>query len=815
MKILMSWLEEFIDLKDYKDKPEVLADKLTDAGLEVENVEKLGAIDHLVVGHILELNKHPDADRLTVCLVDVGMAEPYQIVCGAANHRQGDKVCAALPGCVLPGDFKIKKSKIRGVESAGMLCSDKEMNLSQESQGIRILDQNAPVGESVSKYLNLDETIFEISVTPNRADCLSHWGLAREISCLINKPLKSKEPDIKPGKTTINNRFKIEVKNDDWCPRFMGRWIENVKVRPSPAWLKLKLERAGFNSINNIVDITNYVMLELGQPMHAYDFSQIDGAEINVKNSVPGESFTSFDGTTYKLTGEELTIRDKSKVLGLAGVVGSKNSGINDDTQNIFLECAYFVPSSVRKSARRFGIETDAAYRFSRGTDIDMVPRALNLACELMAELADGEVSKDIFDFYPQPLVRPKIKIRVEDISERLGFMATEKQFEFWLERLKCDFTKNNQEGYTVFPPAFRYDLSLKEDLIEEYGRLEGYVKIPEVLPQMSTDPQSHDLNFLKSRFVTDFLSSSGFRQTINYNFFSSSHSCLAAENLKTFNIGIDGEVVKLKNPLSDKLDVMRSLLFPQLFENALHNFKHGRSHGKIFEQGSVFFKKEGVYKEELRTAGLLWGEPKDYWESSKKEVSFPVFKLKSYLESLLKKANLKNFRFEDKLDGKLDHTKSKIVSPGFLHPGQWAALFVKGKYVGIIGTVHPKILEDEKFREPMAYFELNTDLITQDIQTYNKVKSLVYYPTVKRDLTFELNQNVQFKDIHRVVNKVSGALFQNLDLKDIFKSEKLGADKMAITVTLYLQDAAKPIEDKTLDQIQDKIFKTIATEFQ
>ncbi len=858
MKILKSWLEEFIDLKEFNDNPEVLADKLTAAGLEVESVEKLGNIDQLVVGHIIELNKHPNADRLTVCLVDVGQPEPYQIVCGATNHKQGDKVCAALPGCVLPGDFKIKKSKIRDIESSGMLCSDKEMNLSSESQGIRILDQDAPVGESVSKYLNLSETIFEISVTPNRADCLSHWGLAREISCLINKPLKIKEPNIKIGKTIINNRFKIEVKNTvkssdknlakngDWCPRFMGRWIENVKVRPSPPWLKLKLERAGFNSINNIVDITNYVMLELGQPMHAYDFSQIDGAEITVKNSESGESFTSFDGTTYKLTGEELTIRDKNKVLGLAGVVGSKNSGISDDTENIFLECAYFVPSSVRKTARRFGIETDAAYRFSRGTDIEMLPRALNLACQMMSELADGQVSKDVFDFYPQPLPKPKIKIKVDDISDRLGFIATEKQFEFWLERLSCDFTKSAQEGYTVFPPAFRYDLSLKEDLIEEYGRLEGYDKIPEILPQMSTDPGVHDAVYLKSRFVTEVLSSQGFHQVLNYNFTSSRSGKSSSEptagaeaptksaeraseldkrtagegakarlieeyaSLNPYNIGHDGEVVKLRNPISDKLDVMRSLLFPQLFQNALHNFKHGRSSGKLFEQGSVFYKKDGKYVEELRTAGVLWGEPKDFWETSKKDVSYPVFKLKSYLEVLLKKSNVKVYRFEA-----MDNNKELLLSPGFLHPGQWAALFVRGKYVGVIGTVHPKILEDEKFREPMAYFELNTDLITQDIQTYNKVKSLVYYPIVKRDLTFELSQKVQFKDIHRVVNKASGPLFQNLDLKDIFKSEKLGPDKMAITVTLYLQDSLKPIEDKILDQVQEKIFKTIAMEFQ
>lgn len=814
MKILMSWLDEFIDLKEFKNNPEALADKLTAVGLEVESVERLGQIENLVVGHILELKRHPDADRLTVCQVDVGQAEPYQIVCGATNHKQGDKVCAALPGCVLPGDFKIKKSKIRGVESAGMLCSDKEMQISEDSEGIRILDQDAPVGASVPELLDMSETIFEISVTPNRADCLSHWGLAREISCLIDSPLKSKEPDVKSGKTVINNRFKIEIKNDELCPRFMGRWIENVNVRPSPAWLKLKLERAGFNSINNIVDITNYVMLELGQPMHAYDFTHIEGAEITVANSKSGEVFTSFDGSEYKLSGEELTIRDKNKVLGLAGVVGSKHSGVSDDTVNIFLECAYFLPSSVRKTARRFGIETDAAYRFSRGTDIDMIPRAINLASELIQDLAGGVVAKDIFDFYPQPLVRPKIKIKISDLTERLGFEATEKAFEYWLEHLSCEFTKKPQEGYTVFPPAFRYDLFSKEDLIEEYGRLEGYDKIPEILPQMVKDPTAHDPVYLKTNFINQAMFEQGFSQAINYNFSSSEvekNFEPEIEKLSVFHIGRSGDVVKVKNPLSDKLDIMRSLLFPQLFQNALHNFKHGKEQGQIFENGSVFSKKDGKYQEEFRVAGLLWGEPQSYWESSKEKVSFPVFKLKSSLEALLQKANVKGYRFDDNKS----KTPVPITAPHFLHPGQWACLFVRGKYVGVIGTVHPKILEDAKFRQPMAYFEVNMDMITNDIHTYNKVQSLVYFPTVKRDLTFELKSNVQFKDIHRVVNKVSGSLFKGLDLKDIYKGEKLGPDKHALTVTLYLQDQSKPIEDKVLDQVQEKIFKSIATEFQ
>lgn len=809
----MSWLDEFIDLQDYKSQPEVIADKLTAAGLEVEGVEKIGDIENLVVGHILELDRHPDADRLTVCKVDVGLEDPYQIICGATNHKVGDKVCVALPGCVLPGDFKIKKSKIRGVESHGMLCSDKEMNLSQESEGIRILDQDTPVGMSVPELLNMKEVIFEISVTPNRADCLSHWGLARELSCLLDKPLKLKESLVKTGKTSINNRFKVEVKNSDLCPRFMGRWIENVKVRQSPSWLKQKLELAGFNSINNVVDITNYVMLELGQPMHAYDYDFIEGQEILVNNSKLGEVFTSFDGSEYKLTGEELTIRDKNKVVGLAGIVGSKNSGVSENTTNVFLECAYFLPSSVRKTARRFGIETDAAYRFARGTDIDMLPRALNLACQLLEELADGVVSKDVFDYYPQPLARPKIKIKVSDISERLGFEATEKEFEYWLEHLSCEFTKS-QEGYSVFPPAFRYDLTMKEDLIEEYGRLEGYDSIPEVLPQMATEPTKHDPIFLKNRFVTQTLFEQGFAQAINYNFSSHEIEKELISNvsaLSIYNIGHTGESVKIKNPLSDKLDFMRSSLFPQLFQNAVHNFKHGRLQGQLFENGSIFYKKEGAYKEEFRTAGILWGEPQSYWQSTKTNVSYPVFKLKSALEALLQKANVKGYRFDDSNS----KTPFPIEAPSFLHPGQWACLFVRGKYVGVIGTIHPEILENTKFREPMAYFEVNTELITQDINSYNKVQSLVYFPIVKRDLTFELENKIQFKDIHRVVNKVSGALFKGLDLKDIYTGERLGPNKRAVTVTLYLQDLSKPIEDKVLDQIQDKIFKSIATEFQ
>lgn len=805
MKISLNWLNDFVDVSDYFSKAHELGEKLTAAGLEVEAVESKGNFEHLKIGKILELKKHPDADKLTVCQIDVGDGQIRQIVCGATNHKQGDLVCVALPGCVLPGDFKIKQSKIRGQESSGMLCSDKEMGLSEEAQGIRILDAKAPIGEDVTTYLGIRDAILEISVTPNRADCLSHWGLARELSCLLGRPLKSLKPKIAEVKKP--SRIKLIVKNSTSCPRFTGRILSGVKVKPSPAWLKQRLESCGMNSVNNVVDITNYVMLELGQPMHAYDTSFITGDVIEVENSHKGEVFTSFDGSEYILTGEELCIRNSTSVIGLAGVVGSKNSGINDNTKEIYLECAYFMPSSVRKTSRRFGIETDAGYRFSRGTDIEILKLASDRACELLCQLADAKIESEMTDFYENPAKPAEIAITVDDVTKRLGFTATEEKLEQWLTRLHCKFTKKDKT-FLVTAPSFRYDFVCKEDIIEEYGRLEGYDQIPEILPQMSVFPTSQDPSYIRLKVLSDEMTTLGFNQAYNYNFFSSQTEKEYVgdiSKLSTFGIGHKGESVKLKNPLNELLDVMRSSLAPQLFNNALHNWKYGRAKGQLFEVGSVFYKNEDQnYKEENRLAAIYWGEESEYWQTTNQPQAWPVFQLKATLQSLLQKLGISSYKIQNIEESPSD----------FFHPKQLAQIVVEGKVVGMIGSVHPKILEEQKFRTPVAYFELNVDPLFRGYPRFSKVKPLVYFPIVKRDMTFELPETTKFEDLHNVLTKSIGKKLIKVELKDIYKGERLAKGEHALTVSLSLQDESKLLEDAALDQIQNAVFKAVENRF-
>lgn len=838
MKISLNWLNDFIDVTDYMEAPEKLADMLTAAGLEVEGVEKLGHFDHLKVGKILELKKHPDADKLTVCQIDVGDGEARQIVCGATNHKQGDVVCVALPGCVLPGDFKIKKSKIRGQESSGMLCSESELGLAESSEGIKILDPNAPLGEDVSVYLGLKDSILEISVTPNRADCLSHWGLAREVSALLGRPLKELSPKVKDNASAIT--IKTEVKNTEACPRFTGRLLKKIKVGESPGWLKQRLNNCGMNSINNIVDITNYVMLELGQPMHAYDASFIEGQKILVENSHAGEVFTSFDGSEYVLTGEELCIRDAKKVIGLAGVVGSKDSGINDNTTEVFLECAYFMPSSVRKTSRRFGIETDAGYRFSRGTDVDMVSMASLRATELFVEIAGAEVASELSDTYPKPMTVKDIRIEVSQITERLGFEATAEKFESWLGRLFCKFKKEGHV-YVVTPPSFRYDFFCKEDLIEEYGRLEGYDKIPEVLPQLDVFPTAQDPKHIQNKVMADILVELGLSQAYNYNFSSSEEETklvgridawlnpdMQASPVKNVVVDLQGDgseeggrlaaqdsestpslysKVKVKNPLNENLDAMRSALAPQLFGNALHNWKYGRENGQLFEVGSVFYKNaEGQYTEEDRVAAIAWGHQEQYWSKPPHVKSLTVYQLKSTLESVFKKLGIHSYKFQN-IENVQDGTP-------FFHPRQWARVIVEGKTVGIIGSVHPAILEEHKVRVPMAYFEIDPKILFRGYPRYSKVKPLVYFPIVKRDMTFELDEGIHFDELAQVLTKTVGKKLMRIELKDIYKGERLGPGRHAVTVSLSLQDENKSIEDAELDKIQTSVFKAVETKF-
>ena len=475
MKISLKWLNDYVDIKDYFRKPEELGEILTQAGLELEEITQQGKdLSHVVIGVILEKAKHPDADKLSVCRVTTGEGVVHQIVCGAQNHQANDRVIVALPGAVLPGGFAIKNSTIRGVESGGMLCSFKELGLPPKGDGIVILPGDAPIGKEYAEYAGLDDVNFELKVTPNRADCLSHYGLAREIACLLKKELKPINPVFKINSESTKKQIQLDVRAADLCLRYTGRYIKGVRVEPSPAWLKNRLESVGLNSINNIVDITNFVMMELGQPLHAFDATAIAGQTVIVDRATLGEKFTTLDGTELKFLGGELTIRDSERALCVAGTIGGMNSGVSGKTNSVFLESAYFLPMSVRKTSRSLGIDTDSAYRFSRGVDPEGALRALDRAVELMLQIAGGEAFSDHHDFYPAPVKKSAISIDIQTVTDRLGFEAQQEKFVDYMKRLGCEVELQNGGQFLVTPPTFRVDIDHEMDLVEEYARLEG-----------------------------------------------------------------------------------------------------------------------------------------------------------------------------------------------------------------------------------------------------------------------------------------------------------------------------------------------------
>ena len=517
MKFSLKWLGDFIDIKQFLENPKRLAEVLTQAGLEVDSFEDQRAgFKNVVVALIDSVEKHPQADRLTLCKVSVE-SDIYSIVCGAKNHKAGDKVVLAKPGAVLPGDFLIKKTRIRGIESEGMLASRKELGLEQEGEGIWILPKESKVGQNLSDYLGLEDVIFDVSVQPNRSDCLSHKGLAREISCLFSLPLSIKDISFQDDSSlSVKQNLKVEVKDKQACPRYCGRLIEGIQVGESPNWLKDRFKSLGLKSINNVVDITNFVLWDRGQPLHAFDRDQIQ--TLTVVPSQKGEKFLALDESELVLTGEELTIRDRDRVLALAGVIGGMDSGITEKTKNIFIESAAFAPESIRRTSRRFGLETDSSYRFARGIDLTAVKEAMDWACFLIQQTAGGKISGDFYDLFSQKAQPICISICLQDLEDRLGYPVASSEFESWMKKLGCQI-KSNKDTFELWPPPYRSDLRIKEDLIEEFARLEGYDKVPEKLAPATSLPKASDVQFINSQKLIHFLSSKGLYQAINYSF--------------------------------------------------------------------------------------------------------------------------------------------------------------------------------------------------------------------------------------------------------------------------------------------------------
>lgn len=824
MQISLKWLNEYVDVSPFysspkglsnlspkglpasspKDLPasgpEALSELLTNAGLEVENIENKGAkFHHVVIGQVAEYDRHPDADKLTLCQVDVGDGQLRQIVCGAKNHKQGDKVVVALPGAVLPGDFKIKESKIRGVESKGMLCSASELGLEEESEGIVILPEDAVVGMPFAEATGLDDIVFELSVTPNRSDCLSHYGLAREIAAMTGAELKPPKIDLKTSGSFCQETVSVKLKAADACQRYAGRLIKNVEVKASPAWLKQRLESVGLNSINNVVDVTNFVMLELGQPLHAFDVAQINGNVIIIDKANPGESFQTLDGTKITLTGNELTIRDANGPVALAGIVGGVNSGVSENTRDIFLEAAYFTQETVRRTARQFGIETDSGYRFSRGTNPEGVLNAMDRACDLIQQVAGGVVSEDFHDCYPQPIKKSVIELSHQLLQERLGYVVVPKDFLNWMQRLGCQDVGSDEGVYRILPPAFRWDLEQGVDLVEEYARLNGYDKIPETFPPLFSAPTGHVSDYLEHQRMIDLMNAEGYLQAVNYGFISDlfqSQFLGDQSKLKGLGLATAGESVTIKNPLSEDLNIMRSSLSPGLFKNMLNNIRYGSSFGRLFESGYVFTKGADDYQQLARLGLMAWGQMEGLWQKPEHQAPV-VYELKRTLENLLAKLNVASFQWR---------TVDPVDVPEFLHPGQCASLFFEGKSIGFIGSLHPSLLHEHKIRQQVALAELDRGILMRGQPRKPKVKALSKFPPVERDFAFVVPNTLPVDDVLKTVKKAGGAAVSDIRVMDQYVGPGISEDARSVTIRIYCQSEDHTFSETELNALHEKV---------
>lgn len=813
MKISLKWLQEFVDVKEYFQKPEALAEILTRAGLEVEEIQnKSRDFDHVVIGLILEKDKHPNADKLSLCRVTTGEGVVHQIVCGAQNHKANDKVVVALPGAVLPGNFQIKNSVIRDVASGGMLCSLKELGLAKESNGIEILPEDAPIGKAYAEYKGLDDVTFDLKVTANRADCLSHYGLAREVACLLSRNLDGKllataRQGVLNG-ASHEHQFGLEVKAQDLCPRYTGLRLTGVKVGESPAWLKNRLEAVGLNSINNVVDATNYTMLELGQPLHAFDADEVKGKKIIVDRATAGEKFVTLDGTELTLTGEELMIKDTERSLCMAGVIGGKNSGVTDKTTEIFLEAAYFTPQSVRKSMRSHGLNTDSGYRFARGVDSEGTFLGLHRAAEVIMKVAGGKVLPDIHDFYPTPQKKSPVNLKVQTISERLGYEAQPAKFEDQMKRLGCGLEKIGGDEYQVLPPSYRFDLEIDMDLVEEYARLNGYDLIPETLPVLASSPAATDANYTLSYKAGQILRGQGFSQAMSLALVGSKaqlHFIKNVKNVEEAGLAITEMPVKVLNPLNEEQDSLRQTLSFGLFKQIQANFHQGNQVGRVYEMGKTFsYKGPGDYQEHWRLAFAAWGNITSLWQ---KETSPVVFEVKAAMEALLRSLNITAYTWQSVTE------KGQICD--FLHRGQNAILVVEGKKVGFIGTVHPVLLEESKIRVDAALGEFDLEALLKGQPRTRKTESFSRFPSIQRDLALVMAKTLKVGDVTKEIRKEGGPFLQQVDVFDVYQGDKLEAGQKSVAFRLTYQDKKDTLRDQLVTESTEKILAHLQQKFQ
>ncbi|EGQ9292625.1 phenylalanine--tRNA ligase subunit beta [Vibrio vulnificus] len=789
MKFSESWLREWVNPAVTTDE---LTHQITMAGLEVDDVLPVaGTFNGVKVGHVVECGQHPDADKLRVTKVDVGEEALLDIVCGAANCRQGLKVAVATVGAVLPGDFKIKKAKLRGQPSHGMLCSFTELGIDVESDGIMELASDAPIGMDFRDFLALNDVTVDVDLTSNRADCFSIRGMAREVGVLNRADVT--EPSVAPVAPSIDDTVAIDVKAPAACPRYLGRVVKNVNVQAkTPLWMQEKLRRCGIRSIDPVVDITNFVLLEQGQPMHAFDLAKIDGG-IVVRLAEQGEKITLLDGSEAELNADTLVVADHNKALAIAGIFGGEESGVTSETKDVLLECAFFAPDHIRGRARSYGLHTDSSMRFERGVDYALQVNAMERATQLLVEICGGEVAPVVAVESEAELPKPnKVALRRTKLDNLLGHHIADSDVVEILERLGMT-VETTAEGWVAVAPTWRFDIAIEQDLVEEVGRIYGYDNIPNQNPTAALKMHDHQEANIPLKRVRDLLVDRGYHEAITYSF-------VEPEQQKLVVPGVDALI--LPNPISAEMSAMRLGLIQGLLNTVVHNQKRQQPRVRLFEYGLRFIPcdtAENGMRQEPMLAGVIAGtRSEEHWNIDTNTVDF--FDLKGDVEAILElSANDKAYSFV-------------AAKHPALHPGQSAAIVVDGKEIGVIGTVHPELERKFGLNGRTIVFEIEWSAINRKV--IPEAVALSKFPANRRDIAVVVDETVASGDIVNACLEVGGEFLKAAKLFDVYVGKGVEEGKKSLAIALTLQSNERTLEDADIAGAVDAIVAHVSEKF-
>ncbi|MEJ8778602.1 phenylalanine--tRNA ligase subunit beta [Pseudogracilibacillus sp. ICA-222130] len=803
MLVSINWLNKYVNTGE--QTAEQLAEKITKSGIEVDGIEYVinEKSENVVVGYVKECEQHPDADKLRLCQVDVG-EETLQIICGAPNVAQGQKVVVAKPGAVLPGNFKIKKVKLRGIESNGMICSLKELSVGdrfipeQYAEGIVVLPEDTVVGEPVDALLNLDDAILEFDLTPNRADALSMIGVAYEVAAILDEEVNVPNPEVATTEENVADYISVSSEDPDLCPYYGAFIVRDVEIAPSPLWMQHALLAAGIRPINNVVDITNYVLMEYGQPLHAFDYDLLGSKEIVVRRAKDGEQIVTLDDQTRTLTNENLLITNGEKGIAMAGVMGGANTEVNKDTKNVLIEAAYFDALTVRKAVHETGLRSDASTRFEKGVDPARVREAGLRACELLVQYANGKLVDDVAEFNELTIEEATIDMNADEVNRRLGTNISIEEMKDILRKLRFDY-KVDGTNFVVTIPTRRGDITLFEDMLEEVARIYGYDHLPFTLPANASKPGGLTTKQLLKRNIKKYLQSVGLYEAMTYSLVDKK----ATEILTSPELSSNLVPIPLSMPMSEDHQYLRISLLPELLNRLTYNVARKQANVALYEVGSIFLSEEAEITkqptEALRVAGAITGKWHEHkWQQELKQVDFYV--VKGIVEGLFHYVSIDVTYEQAKVEG--------------MHPGRCAIVKADGETIGFIGQVHPKIAKEKDLKETYV-FDLNLDYILAKDRGELVYTTVPKYPSILRDVAFVVKRDVHAGDMEAAIVKAGGPLVKKVEAFDVYTGENVAEDEKSIAFNIHYEDHEKTLTDEEVEASFENIVTTMSEQFE